>query len=122
MDILLDLHYSSNHTQPHSIIVVSIDLLLFAHRNVRTVPTTLDDLLESRQEGYICKLKCPPEHKSVHGWIRLEVIQEELFFQEFLSGIQKREIGNYRLEAKVQFTVDKNDKGFFAKNMYITEV
>lgn len=90
-------------------------------RKVKTVKlrTTLEDLLGTRQEGYICRLKCPPRHKSVHGWIRLELTQEELFFQESLSGIQKREIGNYRLEAKVQFSVNKNDKGFFAKDLYI---
>ena len=45
--ILLDLHNSSNHNQPHSIIVVSIDLLLLAHRKVREVPTTLDDRLSA---------------------------------------------------------------------------
>lgn len=100
---------------------MSIDLLLLAYRKVRTVQT-LDDLLGTRQEGYICDLRCPPEHKSVQGWIRLEVIQEGLFFQESLSGIQKKEIGNYRLEAKVQFRVNKNDDGFFAEDLYITEV
>ena len=73
----------------------------------------------TRQEGYICQLKCPPKHRSLHGRIRLERTQEELFFQESLSGIQKREIGNYRLKAKVQFSVNKNDKGFFAKDLYI---
>ena len=90
-------------------------------RKVRTVKlrNTLEDLLGTRQEGYICQLKCPPRYKSVHGRIRLELTQEELFFQESLSGIQKREIGNYRLEAKVQFSVNKNDKGFFAKDLYI---
>ena len=95
--------------------------LLLVNRKVKTVKlrTTLEDLLGTRQEGYICRLKCPPRHKSVHGWIRLELTQEELFFQESLSGIQKREIGNYRLEAKVQFSVNKNDMGFFAKDLYI---
>ena len=92
-----------------------------ANRKARTVKlrTTLEDLLGTRQEGYICQLRGPPKNKSVYGWIRLELTQEELFFQESLSGIQKREIVNYRLEAKVQFSVNKNDKGFFAKDLYI---
>ena len=112
---------SSHHNQPHSISIMSIDLLLLAYRKTRTVQT-LDDLLGTRQEGYICELRCPPQHKSVNGRIRLELIQEELFFHESLSGIQKKEIGNYRLEAKVQFSVNKNDRGFFAEDLYITEV
>lgn len=95
--------------------------MLLAHRKVRTV-ATLDGLLGTRQEGYICELRCPPKYKSVHGWIRLDLNQQKLFFQESLSGIQKKEIGNYRPDARVQFSVNKGDNGFFAKDLYITEV
>ena len=90
---------------------------------MRTVelPRTLEDLYDmgSRQEGHICQLKGPPKHKSIQGFINVPFTSQRLFFQESLSGIHKREICNYRLEAKVQFSVDKNDKGFFAKDLYI---
>lgn len=84
-------------------------------------PRTLQDVYDTgaREEGHICQLKGPPKDKSVRGYIDVPSIGEKLFFQESLSGIQKREIVNYRLGAKVQFSVDKNDMGFFAKNLYI---
>lgn len=86
-----------------------------------TLPRTLEDLydMRSRPEGHICKLKTPPKNKSVRGYIEVPSISEKLFFEESLSGIQKREIGNYHLNAKVQFSVEKNEKGYFAKNLYI---
>ena len=75
--------------------------------------------MRSRQEGHICELKGPPKHKCVQGLIEVPSTHQKLFFQESLSGIQKREIVNFRLKAKVQFSVDKNEKGFFAKDLYI---
>jgi len=73
----------------------------------------------SRQEGHICDLKCPPKRKLVQGLIEVPSTQQKLFFQESLSGIQKRELVNCRLGAKVSFRVDKNVQGFFAKDLYI---
>ena len=46
-------------------------------------------------------------------------INKKLFFNESLSGIAKSETFNFHLDAKVQFSVDKNEKGFFAKKIYI---
>ena len=84
-------------------------------------PRTLADLYDtrSREEGFICELKYPPKFKSVHGYIEVPSIGEKLFFKESLSGIQKAEIVNYHLNANVQFSVDRNTRGFFAKNLYI---
>ena len=85
------------------------------------MPRTLEDLYDmgSRQEGHICDLKCPPKRKLVQGLIEAPSTQQKLFFQESLSGIQKRELVNCRLGAKVSFRVDKNVQGFFAKDLYI---
>lgn len=94
------------------------------YRAVRMVdlPKTLEDLyhFRSRREGHICEVRGPPNHRSLHGFIEVPAIAERLFFQENLSGIQKREIGNCYVGAKVSFSVDKRDKGFFAKDLYIT--
>lgn len=86
-----------------------------------TLPKTLEDLytMNSRQEGHICQLRGPPLHNSVSGFIKVPSLDKELFFSEFLSGIPKREIANIHLNARVQFSVDKNEKGFFAKKLYI---
>ena len=46
-------------------------------------------------------------------------IDKKLFFNESLSGIAKSETCNFHVNAKVQFSVDKNEKGFFAKKIYI---
>ena len=93
------------------------------YRAVRMVdlPKTLEDLYRfgSRREGHICEVRCPPNYKSLYGFIEVPSIAERLFFQEKLSGIQKREIGNCYVGAKVQFSVDKRDKGFFAKDLFI---
>ena len=75
--------------------------------------------MNSRQEGHICQLRGPPLHNSVSGFIKVPSLDKELFFSEFLSGIPKREIANIHLNARVQFSVDKNEKGFFAKKLYI---
>lgn len=85
------------------------------------MPRTLEDLhlLGSRQEGHICELRGPPNYKTVHGFIEVPSIGEKLFFHESVSGIQKRALVNYRLGAKVQFSVDKREKGFFAKELFI---
>ena len=93
------------------------------YRKVRTVelPETLQDLYEmgSRPEGHICKLTRPPNCKNVHGFIEIPTILEKLFFHEFVSGIPKRELINYHLGARVQFSVDKREKGFYAKDLYV---
>lgn len=73
----------------------------------------------SRPEGHICDLRAPPKHKSVDGYIKVPSSQERLFFNESLSGISKRETRNIRLQTIVQFSVDKNEYGFFAKNLFI---
>lgn len=93
------------------------------YRSVRTVtlPTTLEDfyLMGCRQEGHVCELRTPPNCKLVHGYIAVPSTPEQLFFQEGLSGITKRETGNIRMNTIVQFSVDKNEHGFFAKNLFI---
>ena len=100
-----------------------IFFFLKKYRKVRTVelPKTLQDLYEmgSRPEGHICELRCPPNCKNVHGFIEIPTILEKLFFHEFVSGIPKRELINYHLGAKVQFSVDKREKGFYAKDLYV---
>lgn len=73
----------------------------------------------SRQEGHVCELKTPPNYRSVHGYIAVPSTLERLFFQELLSGIEKRETGNIRMNTIVQFSVDKNERGFFAKDLFI---
>ena len=75
--------------------------------------------MKSRPEGHICEIGYPPECKTVQGRIEVYSIHEKLFFSESLSGIPKSETLNFHLNAKVQFSVDKNDKGFFAKKIYI---
>lgn len=92
-------------------------------RTAKTVslPKTLEDLhlSGSRPEGQICELRCPPNYKSVHGFIEIPTISEKLFFHESVSGIQRKELAYYRPEARVQFSVGKREKGFFAKDLYI---
>ena len=44
---------------------------------------------------------------------------EPLFFQEKLSGIPRQETDNIRMKTTVQFTVGKNERGFFAKDLII---
>ena len=85
------------------------------------LPKTIEDLYKigSRQEGHIIEIRSPPNYKSLHGFIRIPSVSGKLFFQESLSGIQKREIGKYHEGATVQFSVDKGSKGFFAKAVYI---
>lgn len=96
--------------------------MLFAvllYRAVRTVelPTTLEDFyqLRYRQEGHVCELR----NRSVHGYIAVPTSSERLFFQESLSGIPRKETNNIRMNTKVQFSVDKNEQGFFAKDLFI---
>ena len=83
--------------------------------------TTLEDFYQmgSRPEGHVCELRTPPKHKSVQGYIAVPSTPERLFFQESLSGIAKRETGNIRMNTMVQFSVDKNERGFFAKDLFI---
>ena len=73
----------------------------------------------SRQEGHVCELNTPPKYRSVHGYIAVQSTPERLFFQESLSGIAKRETGNIHMQTIVQFSVDKNEHGFFAKDLFI---
>ena len=75
--------------------------------------------MKLRTEGHICEIRCPPKYKTVHGCIEVPGIKERLFFNESLSGIAKSETLNFHLNAKVQFSVDKNDRGFFAKKIYV---
>ena len=84
-------------------------------------PLSLEDLykMKSRQEGHICEIRCPPKYNTVHGYIKVRGISERLFFNESLSGIAKCETCNFHVNAKVEFGVDKNEKGFFAKKIYI---
>lgn len=100
----------------------TLNLMLHC-RAVKTValPTTLEDFYQmgSRQEGHVCELRAPPNYRSVHGYIVVPSTQERLFFQESLSGIAKSETGNIRMQTIVQFSVDKNERGFFAKNLFI---
>ena len=86
-----------------------------------TSPQSLEDLykMKSRPEGHICEMRYPPKYKTVHGFIEVHSIKERIFFNEYLSGIPKSETFNFHLNAKVQFSVDKNEKGFFAKKIYI---
>lgn len=90
---------------------------------MRTVelPKTLQDLYDmgSRPEGHICALRCPPNYKRVHGFIEIPTIKEKVFFHESVSVIPKRELINYHLEAKVQFKLDKGERGFYAKDLYV---
>lgn len=85
------------------------------------MPTTLEDFYQigSRQEGHVCELRTPPKYKSVHGYIAVPSTPEALFFQEKLSGIPKKETGNIRMKTTVQFSVGKNERGFFAKDLFI---
>lgn len=98
-------------------------IFLFSLRPERrpTSPQSLEDLyrMKSRPEGHICEITCPPKCKTVHGYIKVRSINKRLFFNESLSGIAKSETFNFHLNAKVQFSVDKNEKGFFAKKIYI---
>ena len=73
----------------------------------------------SRQEGHVCELRTPPEYRSVYGFIAVPSTPERLYFQEVLSGIAKRETVNIRMNTIVQFSVDKNERGFFAKDLFI---
>lgn len=75
--------------------------------------------MRSRQEGHVCELRTPPKYRSVQGFIAVQSTPERLFFQESLSGIAKREAGNIRMHTIVQFSVDKNENGFFAKDLFI---
>lgn len=75
--------------------------------------------MRSRPEGHICELRGPPNSKKVHGFIEIPTIKEKVFFHELVSGIPKRELINYHLEAKVQFSVDKRERGFYAKDLYV---
>lgn len=97
--------------------------LILHYRALRTValPTTLEDFyqMRSRQEGHVCELRAPPNYRLVHGYIAVPSTPERLFFQELLSGIPKRETGNIRMNTLVQFSVDKNEHGFFAKDLFI---
>jgi len=72
----------------------------------------------SRQEGHVCELRTPPKYKTVHGYIAVPSTSEPLFFQEKLSGIPKKETGNIRMKTTVQFSVGKNERGFFAKDLF----
>ena len=96
--ILLDLHNSSNHNQPHSIIVVSIDLLLLAHRKVREVPTTLDDRLSAhtcnepvRTPAYALKA----QHPNIATWPKTgpmelkSIVWVVIWEQLWLLGLRK---------------------------------
>lgn len=73
----------------------------------------------SRQEGHVCELRTPPDSRLVHGYIAVPSTPERLFFQEKLSGISKRETGNIHMKTTVQFSVDKNERGYFAKDLFI---
>ena len=86
-----------------------------------TLPKSLEDhyKMESRPEGHICEISRHPKYKTVQGFIEVHSIKERLFFNESLSGIRKSETLNFHLDAKVQFSVDKNDEGFFAKKIYV---
>lgn len=75
--------------------------------------------MKSRPEGHICEITFPPKCKTVYGFIKVRSIDKKLFFNESLSGIAKSETCNFHVNAKVQFSVDKNEKGFFAKKIYI---
>lgn len=96
---------------------------LLNYSTTRTValPKTLDDLhnMRSRQEGHICDIKGPPNHKSVYGFIEVPSTNEKLFFQELLSGISKADIHNISVGTKVQFSVGKREKGYFAEKLFI---
>ena len=110
-----DVFFTTNITQLHGI--------FFSLRPERrpTSPQSLEDLykMKSRPEGHICDIRCPPKYNTVHGFIKVRSINERLFFNESLSGITKSETFNLHLNAKVQFSVDKNERGFFAKKIYI---
>ena len=97
--------------------------LILHYRAVRTValPTALEDFYQmgSRQEGHVCELRTPPKYRSVHGYIAVSSTPERLYFQEVLSGIAKRETVNIRMNTIVQFSVHKNERGFFAKDLFI---
>lgn len=73
----------------------------------------------SRQEGHVCELNTPPKCRSVHGYIAVPATQDRLYFHESLSGITKRETQNIRMNTMVQFSVGKNQRGFFAKDLFI---
>lgn len=87
------------------------------------LPKTLEDLYQmgsrTRQEGHVCQVRAPPQYRSVRGFIAVASTPEPLFFEEQLSGIPKKEVGNIQLQTIVQFSVDKNDHGFFARNLFI---
>ncbi|PFX32713.1 uncharacterized protein LOC111347295 isoform X2 [Stylophora pistillata] len=86
-----------------------------------TLPKSLEDLyrMKSRLEGYVCSLEGPPRFNQVRGFIEVPSTRERVFFHEFKSGISKEDIPHLRRGTKVQFSVEKGSKGFFAQNMYI---
>ena len=96
-------------------------LLLFSSEKVVQLPKTLQDFHElgSRPEGHVCEVKVPPRYNTVRGYIAIPSTSELLYFEELLSGIPKKKVGNIQLKTIVQFSVAKNRHGFFAKDLFI---
>lgn len=90
-------------------------------KRVVQLPKTLKDFykLRSRPEGHVCEVKVPPRYNTVRGYIAVQSTPERLYFEERLSGIPKKKAGNIQLQTIVQFSVDRNKHGFFAKDLFI---